>query len=125
MQDSKLVHFAFDVHFLRLPLHTCKPSCFISASSLLSSLRQTQSWLVDARHVVLLLEEVAAHLAVLQQLEVAVAQALAVLEVVDAFALVALAHFFADEAGHHAAHPLLAEDAVLGALEGQCVWLDC
>lgn len=41
----------------------------------------------------------------------------ALLQVVDALAIVALAHLFPDQAGHHALDPLLADDGVLGGLE--------
>lgn len=42
----------------------------------------------------------------------------AVLEVVDAFAGVALVQFLPDKAQHHGANPLLPDDGVLGGLEG-------
>ena len=40
---------------------------------------------------------------------------------VGALARIALAQFLADEPGHHAAHPLLADDGVAGVVDGDVV----
>ena len=45
----------------------------------------------------------------------------ALLEVVDALAVVALAHLLSEQASHHALDPLLAQDGILGSLELQVV----
>lgn len=44
------------------------------------------------------------------------------LKVVHALALVALAQLLADQTGHHAAHPLLADDGVAGIVNGDVVF---
>lgn len=40
---------------------------------------------------------------------------------VHAFARIALAQFLADETGHHAAHPLLADDSITRVVDGDVV----
>jgi hypothetical protein len=45
----------------------------------------------------------------------------ALLEVIHALARIALAQFLADKTGHHAAHPLLADDSITGVVDGDVV----
>lgn len=48
-------------------------------------------------------------------------QGTALLKVVHALTRIALAQLLADKTGHHAAHPLLADDCVAGVVDGDAV----
>lgn len=49
-------------------------------------------------------------------------QSTTLLQVVNALARIALAQLLADQAGHHAAHPLLADNCIAGVVHGNVVF---